>query len=321
MDISTPPMPKTLRARMLRTIAAAVAVLTAISSSAGIQGSGHRSLLAIGTVNGNNGKTLVVGGNAYSISAARFHVDGHPGGPGEIHKGDVVTVMADESDGGGYTVTDVTFSGSVQGRISSVDAQSGTLIVLGQTVRVNSGTLFTGNLRQAALSDLTPGEAVEASAYANSAGELVATRIDGRGKSNVARVVGSVQELNPEQHSFYINALKVNYDGAAVSGSLVENVQVTAQGNSIAADGSLIAGQVHAGNPAPGLPGSVGRIQGLVTSYSSSAYFEVDDHAVIVVRQTKFNLDAPIGLDAAITVSGTFDTNGALVADTISSSK
>jgi hypothetical protein len=302
-----------------------VAVLAAMSSSAGIQGSGLRSLLAIGTVTepGNrDSNIIVVDGIPYSGSGAEFQIDGQAGASGQIHAGDVVSLIAtDPTDGGTASATQVTFNGSVQGKVSGIDAPSSTLFVLGQTVHVTSQTVFSWSIKPAGLSGLQSGDVVEVSGFASSVGEWVATRIEAKGQSNVSRVVGRVQNLDQTRHTFYVNSLKIDYGDAEVDGVLTGSAPVTAQGVKFAADGTLIANVVRASGTAQGQPGAIGRIQGLITSYSSSAYFEVNGQPVLVTTQTKLSLPAPIGVDVEVQVSGTFDTSGVLVADSVQSSK
>lgn len=302
-----------------------VAVLTAVSSSAGIQGSGFRSVLAVGRVTqigSRNGGLIEVDGVAYSTSGATFLVDGHAAGAGQVQAGDVVSVTAtDPGDGSVPSATQVTFDGSVQGKVSSVDAPSSQLFVLGQTVHVTPQTTFSPSIKPADLSGLQNGATVEVTGFANSAGDWVATRIESKGQSNVSRVRGSVQSLDQAQHTFYINSLKVAYGSAQIEAALANTATVDIQGVKFASDGALIADHVRAAGPAHGLPGSAGRIQGLVTSYSSSAYFEVDGLPVVVGAQTKLTLPVPLSIDVQVRVTGTFDTRGELVADSVQSSK
>lgn len=303
---------------------AAVAVLTAMSSSAGIQGSGFRNLLAIGTVTdtgSGNSKWIVVNGTSYSTSNAVFQIDGRPGVHGQIHAGDIVSLAATDSGSGSEAVaSQVTFNGSVRGKVSGIDTQASTLFLLGQTVRVNSHTVFGSNMQPGALAGLQNGATVEISGFTNSAGELVASRIDAKGQSNMSRVVGTMRTLDPTGHSFYINALRVDYGTAEVDGALINSTTVSVQGLKFAPDGTLVANRVSTSAAPHGQPGSIGRIQGLVTNYSAASYFELNGQAVIVGPNTQLNLAVPLGIDSAVTVSGTFDTNGALLADAVQTS-
>jgi hypothetical protein len=295
------------------------AVLAAMSSSAGIQGSG-RTLLAIGTVTepvNGGGNIVVVSGTPYSASGAVIQIDGHSGARGQIHKGDVVSLAATESsDGGTASVSQLAFNGSVQGKVSGVDAPASSLFVLGQTVHVTSQTVFGANAKSSGLAGLRSGETVEVSGFANSVGEWVATHIESKGQTNVSHIVGSVQTLDTTRHTFYINALKIDYGNAQVAG-LTDHAQVTVQGVKFAADGTLMANQVQVFPAVKAQPGTIGRIQGLITSFPSSAYFEVNGQPVAVGPQTGLKLAAPLGIDVEVTVTGTFDMNNVLVADSV----
>ncbi len=323
MNTPTSLRPRKLVPNLLAAGAVAAAVLSAVNSSAGIQGSGLRSLLAVGTVTDTgNGGTLSVSGTSYPTAGATFQVDGRAASPGQIQNGDVVWLVARASPGAGiYSATQVIFNGSVQGAVSAIDPASGTFVVLGQTIHVGTGTVFAPNLKSSGLAGLSVGDTVEVSAYFNSVGDQIATRIDERGQNSVARVTGSVHNLDATRHTFYIKALKVDYRSAQVESALVENSQVAVQGNSVTSGGTLIADSVRTGTPAHGLPGGVGRIQGLITAYASSSYFEVDGQPVIVSDETQLHLGRPLALDVPVLISGTFDTDGALVAKSVTSTK
>lgn len=300
------------------------AVLLSVSSSAGIQGSGFRSLLAVGTVTEPvraDSDILVVGGLPYSTSHALIQIDGHAGTQGQIHKGDVVSLLGTApSDGSAASVSRVAINGSIQGKVSGVDAPSATLFVLGQTVHVTSQTVLGSGMKATGLSALQSGTAVEVGGFADSAGALVATRIDTKGQSNVSRVVGSIRSLDTTQHTFYINALKIDYGSAEVDTALADNASISVQGVQFAGDGALVASQVHSVAAAPGLAGSIGRIQGLITNFPSSAYFEVNGLRILVNSQTRLMLAVPLALDVAVDVAGTFDTSGVLVAESVRTS-
>jgi hypothetical protein len=89
----------------------------------------------------------------------------------------------------------------------------------------------------------------------------------------------------------------------------------------VATDGTLLASFVQVLPALNGQPNTVGRIEGLITSFPSSSYFEVDGQPVAVDARTKLHLHAPLGLNVAVKVTGTFDANGVLVASKVKSSK
>ena len=300
-------------------IACALAVLSAVKSSAGIQGSGLKSFAAIGIVS-SVGTGVTAGGVTYSTSGATFKIDGQAGSQQQLRNGQVVSIVGTDAAKGAPATTEVIFNGNVQGAVSGIDSQSGTFTVLTQTVHVDSGTIF-GGIEPSGLAGLHKGDLVEVSAFANSAGELVASRIDARGSGSAARIAGSVQALDAARQTFRINSLTVNYQNAQVGGVLVEGADVVVQGTKVAPGGALLANQVDISQRVNNQPGFDGRLEGLITSLPSSSYFEVGGQPVAVDAHTKLHLKTPLALDVAVQVTGTFDANGVLVASKVKSSK
>jgi hypothetical protein len=297
------------------------AVLISVRTPAGIQGSGLSSLAVIGTVTAVGDDEITVGDDTYSTSGATFKVDGVPGDKAQLRNGYVVSLRGTVAPGNGHSaITEVIFNGNVQGPVSGVDVQSGTFFVLQQTVHVDSQTIFGAGIEPAGLAGLQNGTVVEVSAYANSAGELVASRVEAKGQNSTAQVLGSPQALDATQQTFRINSLAIDYHSAEVEGVLAEGTTVVVQGVSIA-DGTLVASRVEVLPAVNASPNAVGRIEGLVTRFQSSSYFEVDGQPVAADSQTKLLLHGPLGLDVAVKVTGTFDVNGVLVASRVQSSK
>jgi uncharacterized Zn-binding protein involved in type VI secretion len=130
-----------------------------------------------------------------------------------------------------------------------------------------------------------------------------------------------VQALDAASQTFRINSLTVNYQNAAVGGVLVDGADVVVQGAKVAPGGALIANQVDLTQVVNNQPGFDGRLEGLITSLSSSSYFEVEGQPVAVDAHTKLHLKTPLALDVEVEVTGTFDANGVLVASKVQSSK
>jgi hypothetical protein len=296
-----------------------VAVLISVKTPAGIQGSGLRSLAVIGTVTAV-GDGITVGDMTYSTSGATFRIDGQAGNKAQLRNGYVVSLRGTATPNGGQA-SEVIFNGNVQGPVSGLDVQSGTFFVLQQTVHVDSQTVFGAGFQPASLAGLQNGDVVEVSAVANSAGELFASHIEAKENNSGARVVGNVQVLDAARQTFRINSLAVDYHGAQIEGVLAEGTAVVVQGTSSATDGTLIASLVEVLPALDGQPNAVGRIDGLITRFSSSSYFEVDGQPVAVDSSTKLHLHRPLGLDVAVKVTGTFDANGVLVASKLKDSK
>jgi hypothetical protein len=298
----------------------ACATLGAVRTTAGIQGSGLREFAAIGPITALGSGSVDVGGTQYSTSGAQLQIDGSPGSQSQLSVGDVVSISGSSAPGGHKdTAAAVSFSSNVRGEVSSIDLSAATFFVLGQTVHVTSATLFASSIQPSGLEGVQSGETVEVSGFADASGNIVATRVGTTGDSAVARVVGAVRNLNPQQGTFNINSLVVSYGGAAVGGTLSDGVSVAVQGPPPVANGALTASRVDVTGTLQAPAGSEGRIQGLITDFPSADYFEVDGIPVAVESQTHLQLQVPLGLDVAVEVTGVFDATGTLVARNIHS--
>jgi hypothetical protein len=121
--------------------------------------------------------------------------------------------------------------------------------------------------------------------------------------------------LNPAQMTFSINSLMVSYADAVVTGTLSEGTLVIVQGpEPVGTTGTLSASRVDLVSALQAEVGTDGRIEGLITDFPSTNYFEVNGQPVTVDSRTHLNLHAPLGLDVSVKVDGVFDVNGVLVA-------
>lgn len=122
--------------------------------------------------------SIFVNGTRFDTSAALFTVDDSPGAESDLAVGKVVTVIGSiDDDGLNGTATEVIFDDQVEGPIDSVDAATATLVVLGQTVRVDSETVFDDSIVPNGIEGLSAGEVVEVSGFNDADGTIVATHI------------------------------------------------------------------------------------------------------------------------------------------------
>jgi Domain of unknown function (DUF5666) len=291
------------------------ALLVAVRVPAGIQGSGFRSLLAVGTIT-QVGSGFSVDGVPYATQGAAVEIDNAPGSQSQLRVGDIVTVSGTVEHGkAGATAEQISFSSNVRGPVSSVDASAGTFLVLGQTVRVTATTIFAAAPGLAGLAGLRNGDVVEVSGFGTSLGEVVASRIEIKAATGALRVTGSIQALNNAQHTFRINSLVVDFGNAEIDGSLKDGANVAVDGPKLSSPSSLQASRVEVQPPLHSEPGSEGRIDGIITDFPSNTYFEVNGLPVLINAQTRVSLNVHLGLDVGVKITGQFDSNGVLVAD------
>ena len=299
--------------KRLATIAV-VSVLTAgiaATTTAGSQGSGFRGMAAVGRILQVSGG-LIVNGVTYSTTDARVSVDGQVGTLSQLQPGDVVTINGSVSNDGTTAIAnEIAFVGDVRGVITASDAQNRTLTVMNQTVRLTDTTVVD------AAAALAVGEAVEITGFANSAGELVASRVEAQGHAQKGQVRGTVAALDANGHTFQINSLLVDYDHAHVDGALADGASVVVESKSESVNGVLVAKSVDVSAPL-GVAGEQGDLQGIVTSFASAAEFDVNGQHVLGDEHTRYDLrNSLLGPDVEVIVSGRFNASGALVADKV----
>jgi hypothetical protein len=300
-------------------VAAAILLLASCGGQtqlAGIQGSGS-PVVASGAITGFG--SIFVNGVEYATSNAQIRIDDQPGAESQLLVGQVVTVTGSvNSDGTTGTATQVTFSGEVAGPITGIDTTGGTFVVLGQTVRAPGSTLFDNNIQPASIASLQVGNIVEVSGFPNAAGEIVASRIQLEAAGSALEVKGTVQSLDMTTHTFRVNTLTVDYSAITPSGSLANGVTVKVSGTLLNAAGALVATRVDVLQGFGGTANAEGEIEGLITTFTSTADFVISGQRVTTNATTQFMLDGvTLAVDVRVEVEGSFDASGVLVATSV----
>lgn len=284
----------------------------------GIEGTGF----AVGTITGFG--SIFVNGIEFSTSTASITIDGRAGTQADLRVGDVVSVVgpinAATATG---NATSVTFDDNVEGPIDSVNVASGSLVVLGQTVRVDGGTAFDDGVANCRLDALQPGQVVEVSGFRDTTGVVRATRIECKAAGGELEVTGSVAALDTNQRRFQINALTVDYSQAQLqnfpSGQPANGQTVEAKGTAVNA-GVLTATRVEfKGQGIPVNNGDRVEIEGLVTRFVSATDFDVAGQPITTAVGTPFrNCATPFNppLNTKVEVEGTL-SNGVVSAQEV----
>jgi hypothetical protein len=285
---------------------------------AGIQGSGSPAPAATGAAIGpiSGFGSIFVNAVEYATSGAQIMIDGQAGSEAQLHAGQVVTIEGSvNADGATGTAAKVTFSGDAQGPATGIDPTGQSFVVLGQTVRIAGSTLFDDSIQPADLTGLQAGTLVEVSGFANAAGEIVASRIDLRSAGSGLQVKGSVQALDTTARTFRINALIVDYSATTAPSTLANGSAVEVQGTSLASTGGLQATRVEL-QPGPGATANKqADIDGIITSFASSASFVLQGQQVTTDANTSFVLHGiALGANVEVDVQGAFNASGALLA-------
>ncbi len=284
-------------------------------SSAGIQGTGRMALLAsVGRIT-SSGDTISVNGVAYGLSKASIKVDGHSAQPSQLQVGQIVTVEGALDGTGKADASSVTFTGTVAGPITQVDAAAGTFTVLGQTVSIDGETLFGEGIQPAGIAALRVGTDVEVSAFATASGQLLASRVDLQSAGAPLQVQGAVQALDSGAQTFQINSLAIDYGQAAVTGTLANASVATVTASEYPNAGTLHAATVQVSSGVGAAAGVHGQVEGLITSLQSQASFYIGAQLIVTNSATRLVLHGnTLEPNLAVRVAGTFDSSGALIA-------
>jgi hypothetical protein len=249
-------------------------------------------------------------------------VDGQTGSPSQLHVGDVVTAYGHADQGDKPDVIDrLILNHSVRATVQSVDAADGTFSAAGQTIHVNSQTALDPTLTLIGLTALIPGTKVQVSGWADSTGNIVASRIDILALAAATRVSGQLSSLDASRQRFKINQLTVDFSAAEVEGVLQEGSDVIVDGAAFDRTGALVAQQVELVQPLQVAAGQTGRLDGIVTSLSSPTSFEINGQPVQVTSATKLNLHGAVALNAHVRADGVFDSGGVLVVSKLQTKK
>jgi len=267
----------------------AIAATLGLAACGGGGGSGApiaAAQIASGTVTGHG--SVIVDGVEIEDAQAKVAYEHWDGSliNGVVQLGQRVRVRHDE----GKIASKVVIDAAVTGTVGSIDSVNSTLVVAGQTVRINEGsstlpaTRFGGSYT--ALADIAAGDWVEVHGVpqydAQAAAYIVqATRVQQLADATMVRVRGVVSGLDTTARSFNFNGLTVRYGAAADAGrvtpgaaTLLGGQQALVFGNSPAGTpGVLEAVAVRLGAPDSELstPGSVARLGGTISSLDAAA--------------------------------------------------
>jgi Domain of unknown function (DUF5666) len=271
--------------------------------------------------------SVVLNGIEFDTTQAQIRVEDQIVHEDELRIGMRVTVEGVRDNNGVARATRVVFRKNVEGLIDSIDVVNNKLVVLGQTVLVDSLTVIEDRAQSSAiaLSTLAVGQFVEVSGLVDANGEILATRIE-RKTGFVAGVTevevrGTLSGLNTNARTFALGALTVNFSTATVVGSLSNGVFVQVRGTQTAPGSIVTATRVTVEDPTVGgAAGTEIEIEGFVTAFTSATVFSVNGQAVTATTQTVFENGtiADLAQNVRLEVEGQLDANRTLVAEKIS---
>lgn len=306
-----------------------LAAMTACGSGSGDSGVASSSKQITGAITAFG--SVYVNGNKYNTDNATVYVEGNKASESDLRVGMMVTVK--ESSTG--VAASIHFGDDVEGFVISNDILTdGTLDVMGQTVTVDSNTIFESHvLGVTTAAEINIGNIVEVSGSSSGLGNITATRLEVKAATlaeylidhpNGIEVKGIVT-AHDEVSTFKIGEMVVDYSTADITDMPAGNwdgLYVEAKSMQDLNAGQLVASKVELENE--GSKEHHGDDEDEIEV--SGAVTEVTDSSVTVNGQT-FLLDAntryehgtlaDLIVGAMVEVEGHFNSNSDLVADKI----
>ena len=280
---------------------------SASASAGGASGSGSAS--ATGTVTGFG--SIFVNGKKFETENVEVQIGDDNPKPCPVNakstcgikKGMVVTVNG-SFNGTQHTAASVRQKDAVEGLVQSVAADKSSLVVMGQTVLVDSTTIIDDNITNRDLSTLQPGvDNVEVNGLIQPGGIIQATFIEKKAPPAVVtpEVRGYVSSHVAGGSTFRIGSLIVDYTGAIIAdmpppnGNNWDDLFVEVKGATAAAFNSatttLIASKVESENQSVGNDVDEFEVEGFVRQASlvnGIATFFVGTTEVRTTANTEF---------------------------------
>jgi Domain of unknown function (DUF5666) len=245
--------------------------------------------------------SIVVNGTEFDTRSAVIIVDGEEIGVGDdavlsnLDIGRVVMVEGTGSEDDSSSTADrVTYNKNVEGpveHIRDIDTNTREILVLGQTVMVNTVTAF----KKTSFGTIAEDDMVEVSGFADDTGAIWATFLEKTGAFTsgvIVEVTGSVANLDDVLETFEINGLTVDYSSADTSGLSeavpFEGLLVEVSGTLDETGAEMFATEVEPGDALDVDDADGIEVTGFVTDVASASEFVVGNQPVQTDDDTDF---------------------------------
>lgn len=272
--------------------------------------------------------SVIANGIEFDTAAATVTMDDQPGTASDLRIGMIVSIGGTvDSATGAATASGISFMDDAEGPISSIDSAAGSFIVLGRTVFVGELTVF----ENAAFENLQVGHVVEVSGLWQSQQQIQAAFVRRVANEFMAgmtmQVKGEISDLDIGQQQFRIGTQLCDYSaamlelgGADIANGMYVQVSSTAMIQNSLMEADMVQARDRDRDRYRMCAGEcLYELVGYVTAFVSSTEFEVDGQAVTTTSSTVYvngTVDT-LALDVKVSVDGTVDEAGVLVADRI----
>jgi hypothetical protein len=264
---------------------------------------------------------VFVNGIEFSTTGSSITVEGASASESQLKIGQMVEVRGTiNSAAGTGTATSIAANDQYEGPVQSIDVPGLSFIVLGNVVRVTGATVFDNRFATPSLAGLV-GQWVEVNGLRNSAGEVVATRIEPRAANGEIELNGTISSLDTTARTFRLGNSSVNYASApTVTGTLANGACAEVKGTTFSGT-SLTATRVEVKSCTLTTSNNDnGEIEGFVTRFASATDFDVGTQKVTTTATTGYSggVVGDLALNKRVEVEGTFNASSVLVATKVS---
>ena len=281
---------------------------------------GGTGVVSLGTVTQAGPAAVTVNTTSFQVTAnTKVTINAVPAQVTDLQPGMVVEVEAYKYPNTHVTEAEkISYKNILTGPISTISANCGSMIILGQTIEADSHTLPT---LMRGLCDFSVGQLVEISGFVSNpvTNSVLATFIRLKGPSHNISVSGNIASVLPPQKSFTIGALTIDYSGAVLKPSgATPVVGKFAQVEGIATGPDTVtASEVEISSTGyVGVEGTEAEVSGFISNLSGFN-FSVNGQAVNASAATISPATASLADGAKVEVHGTFNGVGVIKATEI----
>jgi len=324
-----------MKLRKLMVAGATAGLITGLAACGGGDSGGIASVSGAKYISGpiTAFGSVYVNGVRYNTDNATVYVENNMASESELRVGMMVTVR--ESSNG--SAAEIHYNDDLEGFVISNDiATDGTLNVMGQTVVVDSNTVFESHVEGVTTADqIAVGNIVEVTGSSAGTGKIAATRLEVKAVDLTAYLVdhpsgvevkGMVASHDASSETFSIGGLEISYAGAVLDdlpngisdGIYVEVTSV----EDLNSANQLVAVKVELKNG--GIKGHHGEkddeveVAGEVSEVSDSSV-TVNGYTFLLDANTEYDdgVLADLVIGVMVKVEGHFNSNGELVAEEV----
>lgn len=268
--------------------------------------------------------SVILNGVKFDTDSADVVIDDVAGSESDLSVGQIVTVRGIVNGATGVA-TSITTDPIARGPIADIDLVAGSLVILQTRLDISSTTAFDQNIGAEGLDSLGLGDVVEAYGYPDASGNVLVTFVR-RSTDSELELSGVISNLDANNSTFSIGAQLVDYAAASVVGAggmaLADGDLVEVEGDELDVDGRLVADRVEVELDQQFSAEDEGtelELEGLITSFSSSADFGIGAVAVTTNANTEYSggTSTDLASDVFVEVEGSINSDGVLLADEV----